>query len=215
MPFLYIVATPIGNLQDITLRALDVLKNVDIVVAEDTRVILKLLNHFGIKKPLFSYHKFSQEIAIQRIKEFLGEGKNLALVSDAGTPAISDPGSRLVDSVRRELPDVKIVPIPGASAITTALSFAGVNADAFTFLGFPPHKKGRTKFFQKIKAIEIKPIVLYESTHRLIKTLNELKNLLGGESVILVAKELTKIYEELYSGKIDDAMNYFQGDKIR
>jgi len=147
---LYIVATPIGNLEDITLRALRILKEVDLVLCEDTRETGKLLHHYEIKKPLKSFHAQSKLSRIDDIIEILREGKSLALVTDAGTPAISDPGSFLIQKIKEELPETKIVPIPGASALTAAFSASGITGGEFTFLGFLPHKKGRETLFKEI-----------------------------------------------------------------
>ena len=144
---LFIVATPIGNLKDITLRALETLKKADFVAAEDTRIARKLLVHYGLKKPLLGLHKHSLETAYLKIEERLARGESGALVSDAGTPGISDPGPELARRVRAKFPEVEIIPIPGPSALTAALSIAGLNADRFTFLGYPPRKKGRKTFF--------------------------------------------------------------------
>ena len=145
----YIISTPIGNLKDITLRAIKTLKEVDVILCEDTRVTKKLLDAYEIKKPLKSYHKFSKLSKVDYILDLLEEGKNLALVSDAGTPTISDPGSFLVSEIIKKLKDeVDIIPIPGVSAVATALSISGFFADRFKFLGFPPHKKGRQTFFK-------------------------------------------------------------------
>src|SRR3989344_3141957 len=148
MAILYVVATPIGNLDDITLRALAVLKSVDLILCEDTRVTKKLLNHYGIDVPVMSYHARSGLAKIDKIIKILEEDKNLALVSDAGTPTISDPGSMLVSTVKKELPHVSVVSIPGASALIAALSISGVPASDFLFLGFLPHKKGRETLFK-------------------------------------------------------------------
>ena len=147
---LYIIATPIGNLEDITFRALEVLKDADFILCEDTRVTSKLLARFNLKIPTISYHQHSKLQKLQKIKELLEEGKVLAMVSDAGTPGISDPGGQLVEYISKELPGIKIIPIPGASALSSALSISGFSADRFVFLGFPPHKKGREKFFKEL-----------------------------------------------------------------
>ena len=213
MGILYIVGTPIGNLKDITLRALEILKEVDLILAEDTRVTKKLLAHFGIKKPVERYDEYAKEKVYAAVADLLKRGQNIALVTDAGTPAISDPGSKLVNFIQNELPEVKIIPIPGSSALTTALSVSGLNADKFTFLGYPPHKKGRQTFFKKLKDVEIKPIVIYESPHRLQKTLTGLAEILGENYEIVVAKELTKIHEEIWHGSIVEAKKYFEGQK--
>jgi len=213
MPALFIVATPIGNLEDITLRALRVLKEVDLVLAEDTRVTQKLLRHYEIKKPIVRYDEHVAERMHARVVSELEKGKSIALVSDAGTPGISDPGSRLVAYVRKNIPDVFVIPIPGPSAVITALSAAGVSADSFTFLGYPPHKKGRKTFFENVRDIAIRPVVLYESPHRLQKTCAGIVETIGEEAPIIVAKELTKMYEEIWRGTAKDAMSYFQKEK--
>lgn len=177
MPTLYIVATPIGNLEDLTLRALRILKEVDFILCEDTRVTSKLLQHYEIKTPTISYHQHSNLHKVDRVLALLEEGKNLALVTDAGTPGISDPGGMLVQAVLEKFDDeVKVESVPGASAVTAALSISGIAADKFVFLGFPPHKKGRQTFIMKIIESEY-PVVVYESKHRIIKFLEELKEL--------------------------------------
>ena len=205
---LFIVATPIGNLGDITLRAVETLKSADLVLAEDTRVAGKLLAHLGAKKPIWRFDEYAAAASYEKILSLLEEGKNIAFVSDAGTPNIADPGAKLVAYLRDKAPDVGIVPIPGPSAIAAALSVSGVNADKFTFLGYPPQKKGRQTFFNKLKTIDIKPIVFYESPHRLGKTLEAL-----GEADIIVTKELTKVHEEIWRGKASEAAGYFKGEK--
>ena len=149
----------------------------------------------------------------KEIRDELKKGKTVALVTDAGTPGISDPGSKLVNFIQKELPATKIVPIPGPSALITALSASGVPSDQFTFLGYPPHKKGRQTFFKKIKEIETKPVVFYESPYRIEKAFNTLEEILGETKEIIVARELTKIYEEIFRGKINEARKHFQGEK--
>ncbi len=213
MGILYIIATPIGNLKDITLRALEILKSVDLVLAEDTRVTKKILSHYEIIKPVRRYDGYAKDDFYKEIKEELKNGKKIALVTDAGTPGISDPGSHLVSFVIRNLSSVKAVPIPGASALITALSVSGINSDKFTFLGYPPHKKGRQTFFKKILEIETKPLVFYESPHRIEKTFDSLEEIFGSEKEIIVARELTKIYEEIFRGAINEAKKRFQGEK--
>ncbi len=205
---LYIVATPIGNLKDITERAVETLKNADLVLAEDTRVTGKLLLHFGIKKSIWRFDEYAKESSYEKIKELLKEGKNVAFVSDAGTPNIADPGAKLVGAINDALPDVRVIPIPGPSAIATALSASGLNADKFTFLGYPPHKKGRQTFFKELAEIKIRPVIFYESPHRLAKTLEAL-----GEGGVIVAKELTKIHEEIWRGPASTAFKYFSKEK--
>jgi 16S rRNA (cytidine1402-2'-O)-methyltransferase len=214
---LYIVATPIGNLEDITLRAISVLKSVDFILSEDTRVTKKLLNHFEIQTNLISFHEYSDENKYEKISELLAEGKSLALVTDAGTPAISDPGYFLVKKIRQEMPEIKIVAIPGPSALTAAISISGINAREFTFLGFPPHKKGRKTFFEKVARISAEnPVIFYESTHRLIKALESLLEIIP-EKKVVVAKELTKMFEEIITGKPNEIISYLHkySEKIK
>jgi 16S rRNA (cytidine1402-2'-O)-methyltransferase len=210
---LYIVATPIGNLQDITLRALDVLKKVDLVACEDTRLTKKLLFHYKIEKSLISFHQHSRLEKFDKIIAELKDGKNVALVTDAGTPGISDPGNQLVaEAVKNE---IKIVPIPGVSALGAIISVAGIDMQKFVFLGFPPHKKGRETFFKEIAELK-HPAVYYESPHRIIKNL-ELLNNLSAEKNIIIGRELTKMFEEIVRGKVSEALLYFQqnSDKIK
>ncbi len=196
MGTLSIVATPIGNLEDITLRALRTLKETDAIFAEDTRVISKLLARYEIKKPLYRLDASKEEKRAQEIIERLGEGENIAYVSDAGTPGISDPGSRLVAAVREA--GHTIVAIPGPSALTAALSIAGLETDEFVFLGFLPHKKGRQTALKGI-AGETRAVVLYESPHRILKLMEELHTHIG-ERKVVIARELTKIHEEVLAG---------------
>ncbi len=196
---LFLVATPIGNLSDISERALETLRGVGLILCEDTRVTSKILAAYGIKKPLESLHQHSDTKKIKKILGELEAGKSVALVTDAGTPAISDPGGILVQEALRRLGErIKIIPIPGPSAITAALSIAGFPADEFVFLGFPPHKKGRQKFFDRVASIK-STIVLYESTHRIEKTLGELAGRIKNRPVV-VCRELTKIHETIYRG---------------
>lgn len=195
---LSIVATPIGNLEDITLRALRTLKECDAVYAEDTRVISKLLAKYEIKKSLQRLDAAMEAKKAGEVAERLAAGEHVVYVSDAGTPGISDPGSRLVSYVREALPEATIEAIPGASALTAALSIAGLSADAFTFLGFLPHKKGRHTLLARIHDNEV-PVVLYESPHRILKLLREL----AAHNIprIIIARELTKIHEEILAGE--------------
>ncbi len=212
---LYIVATPIGNLKDTTLRAIETLKEVDLILCEDTRQTIKLLSHYEISKPLVSYFQHSKISKIDYIIEQLEKGKKMALVTDAGTPGISDPGGKLVEIIKTQLPSCEIIPIPGASALITALSISGFPADKFVFMGFPPHKKGREKFFRKIAEAEY-PVVLYESVHRILKTLSELNRVLHASrfmSHIVVCRELTKKFETIYRGNPDEIINTLQSDK--
>lgn len=213
MSVLYIVATPIGNLQDITLRALEVLTHVDCVVCEDTRVTKKLLAAYHIKKFLQSYHQHSPHTRLQLILTTLQAGKNIAVVCDAGTPGISDPGGMLVKAVHERFGDaVQIVPIPGPNAALAALSISGFPADRFLFLGFPPHKKGRKAFFERV-AQSKETVVLYESKHRIEKTLKELAFAIG-ERRVMVARELTKQFETIYRGTVEECLLQLKKDKI-
>mgnify|MGYP001603166964 FL=1 len=199
---LHIVATPIGNLEDITLRAINVLSNADLILAEDTRVTRVLLDRYNIKKEILSYHQHSGFKKIDRIIELLKQGKNLALVTDAGTPGINDPGSYLVSEALKAIPDLKIIPIPGSSAAIAALSISGFPTDEFVFLGFPPHKKGRQTFFKNISEIK-STIVFYESKHRILKAIDNLEKLSKlGERKMMIARELTKQFETIYRGTL-------------
>lgn len=214
---LYVVATPIGNLEDITLRALRTLKECDVVLCEDTRVTRKLLNHYEINKPLVSYHAHSGTAKYDKIFSLLEKGSTLAMVSDAGTPTISDPGAHLVFEVRKRFSgDVKIEAIPGVSALISALSISGVHADSFVFLGFPPHKKGRKTFFDNIVKYE-KTVVFYESTHRILKALEYLNEMLPDDKEVTIVRELTKIHEEVVSGSAKEVIDHFNAhqDTIR
>ena len=199
MPNLYIIATPIGNLEDITLRALRVIKEVDLILCEDTRHTKRLLDKYEIIAQTMSYHQHSKISKIDKIVGLLESGKNLALVSDAGTPGISDPGNKLVEYLVENKIDVNIIPIPGPSAVVSALSVSGFPTDNFIFLGFVPHKKGRQTFFKNL-AEEKRTVVFYESPHRIMKTLESLKEYIP-EKEIVVCRELTKIYETIYRGK--------------
>lgn len=201
MPTLYIVATPIGNLKDITLRAVEIFKGVDFIICEDTRVSKKLFDHYAVQKPLLSYFQHSRLSRMEEICDRLSRGESAALVTDAGTPGISDPGGKLIKYLREELSELVIVPIPGACAAISALSISGFPTDSFLFLGFPPHKKGRQTFWKRVAEHE-ETVVLYESTHRIIKALGELKNLLDENRQLVVCRELTKLYESIYRGTI-------------
>jgi 16S rRNA (cytidine1402-2'-O)-methyltransferase len=211
---LYIVATPIGNLEDITLRALRILREVDFILCEDTRVTKRLLDKYEIKTPMISYHQHSQAPKVEKIITLLKQNKNLALVTDAGTPGISDPGNLLIAAILA-LPEnlpVKIIPIPGPSAIIAALSVSGLPTDEFLFLGFLPHKKGRQTLIKKIAASE-QTVVVYESCHRIVKFLQELIDNNGADLKIVVCRELTKMFESVYRGKPKEILDLFQSDK--
>lgn len=200
---LYIVATPIGNLEDITLRAIRILEEVDLIAAEDTRHTLKLLNHLNISKPMISYHRHNEEIRVERLIKELKEGKNIAVVSDAGTPGICDPGEQIIKKCIDE--KINIVSIPGACAMINALVVSGINTDEFTFLGFLPlNKKNRKYKLEEIKNSD-KTIILYEAPHKLKNTLNDLKNILENRKIV-IARELTKIHEEYIRGTIEEIL---------
>ena len=197
---LYIVATPIGNLEDITLRAINVLKNVDLIAAEDTRHTLKLLNHLEISKPLISYHRHNEDVKTDILIKELKQGKQIALVSDAGTPGICDPGEEVIKKCIEE--EIKIVPIPGACAMINALICSGLDTKEFLFMGFLPlNKKNRKEKLKEIKN-ETKTIILYEAPHKLEATLKDLKEILENRKIVL-ARELTKIHEEYIRENLD------------
>jgi len=217
MATLHIVATPIGNLEDISKRALRILSEVDLILCEDTRVTKKLTDRYQIKTPLLSYHQHSRLQKIDYIIDLLKQGKNLALVSDAGTPGISDPGNKLVEKANESLGDlVKIIPIPGSSATVAAASVSGFPMDKFTFLGFPPIKKKRKKFFNEIINFKY-PVIFYESPYRIIKSLEDLKlesKISNLEIKLVVCRELTKKFETIYRGTIEEVIGKIKNDKI-
>lgn len=209
---LYVVATPIGNLQDITLRALETLRSVDLIAAEDTRHTKKLLQHYGIQTPLISFHQHSGAGRVEQIIRRLQAGESVALVTDAGTPGISDPGGALVAAAHKA--GIRVVPIPGASAVTAILSVAGLPAHRFRFEGFPPRKEGaRRKFFEQLRG-EDAPVVLYESPHRLLKTLQAAYDALG-DCWVVVGRELTKQFEEVFCGRLSEALARWQATPPR
>lgn len=196
---LYLVATPIGNLEDITFRAINTLKSVDLIAAEDTRHTLKLLNHFQISKPLISYHRHNEDVKSDNLITKLQEGQNIAVVTDAGTPGISDPGEEIVKEAIKN--KIEVIPIPGACAFVNALIASGLNTKEFAFYGFLPlNKKNRKNILEKIKK-ENKTVILYEAPHKLVKTLEDIMKNIGDINCVL-AKELTKIYEEFVRNKI-------------
>ena len=199
---LYVVATPIGNLSDITLRALEVLKSVDYIACEDTRVSLKLLSFYNIKKDLISYHQHSNKSKIEKIIKLILSGKKIAMISDAGTPGLSDPGSKLLRAAYDN--SIKVVPIPGPSTLSAILSVADFNIHEFVFLGFMPHKKGRQTKLKEI-AQEQRAIVIFESVYRIKKLLGELLDFLGDRQII-IGRELTKKFETIYHGKISEIL---------
>ncbi len=210
---LYIVATPIGNLQDVSARVLETLRNVDLILCEDTRVTGKLLKAFEINVSTESFHQHSNRSKLKKILDEL-ETKNIALVTDAGTPGISDPGGILIEEAIKKFGDkLSVVPIPGPSAIVAALSVSGFPADEFVFLGFPPHKKGRNRFFNRLTEFK-STIVFYESTHRIIKTLGELESRIEDRQ-IMVGRELTKLHETLYRGTVAEVTNQLNSDSLK
>jgi len=209
---LYLVPTPIGNLKDITLRALEVLESVDLIAAEDTRQSLKLLNHFNIKKPLFSYHQHNEQGKSLDIIKKIKEGQSIAIITDAGTPGISDPGSVVVVKCIEENIDFEV--LPGATAITTALVYSGIDTTKFLFRGFLPREnKNRNEVLDEIKNYR-ETIIFYEAPHRLNSTLEYLKDKLGNRR-IAICRELTKMHEQIYRGSIEEAMSYFEENRPR
>lgn len=210
MGTLFIVATPIGNLSDFSKRAVETLKECDLILVEDTRQTIKLLNFFEIKKKMVSYHKFNEKERTMEIINDLKNGKNIALVSDAGTPCISDPGYILVKEAREN--DIKVIGIPGCSAVITALSIGGLDTSSFSFYGFvPTENKAKKQLFNEIKTSKVKTKVIYESPKRIIKTLSELSNDIP-ECVVSVCSELTKIHEKCIYGKIDEVIKKMKDD---
>jgi 16S rRNA (cytidine1402-2'-O)-methyltransferase len=209
MARLSVVATPIGNLQDITLRALEILKAADSIVCEDTRVTAKLLAHFDIKRPLIAYHQHSDPAVAARIVKLLQEGKELALVSDAGTPGINDPGGKLIAELLKN--GLQVVAIPGANAGVAALSVSGFPADRYAYWGFVPTKKGRKTFFEQLAQAD-DAVVFYESKHRILKTLASLADV-APQRPLLVARELTKKFETLYRGTATEVLNALKSDE--
>jgi len=206
------VPTPIGNLTDITLRALDTLKNVDVVLTEDTRTSGFLLKHYSITKPLQSFHNFNEHKILQSLVARMKNGETMALVSDAGTPGISDPGFLIARACLQA--GLKIECLPGATAFVPALLKSGLAADRFLFEGFLPHKKGRQTLLKKL-AEEERTIIFYESPHRLLKTLEQLKEYFGTERQASVSRELTKKFEETRNGTVQELLDYFSAKEIK
>jgi len=214
MPYgtLYVVATPIGNLEDITLRALRVLKEVDVIAAEDTRHTQILLSHYGIHTPLTSYHEHNEKTKARQLMSRLERGEQIALVSDAGTPAISDPGYRLaVEAIRGGIP---VIPIPGASALTAVLSAGGLPTDRFVFEGFLPAKKQERRARLRALSSETGTLVIYEAPHRLTETLNDLAEILGDREIVL-AREVSKVHEEFLRGRLTEVAKQVAGREIK
>lgn len=207
---LYLLATPIGNLEDITLRALRILKVADLILCEDTRKTMILLNHYQIRKPLLSYHQHSTGEKINEVVEQLRQGKTLAYVTEAGTPGLADPGGRLISQLEEKLgSQVKIMPLPGPSALAAAVSVSGLPGDRFNFYGFLPHKKGRETMFREMTESD-QTSIFYESPHRVIKTLEKLASLLSDERKVVVCREMTKIFEEITKGNIQQIKSFFE-----
>lgn len=211
---LYIVATPIGNLGDMTFRAIDILKTVDLIACEDTRVTSKLLHHYAIDTKTISYHQHTNDDKAQRIILDIMEGKNVAVVTDAGTPGISDPGNKLVAQAIEK--NIRIEPIPGTSALGAMVSVAGIDLQKFIFLAYPPHKKGRQTFFQRVLTSDV-PVIYYDSVHRVIKNLQLLQELSNEEVQVIVGRELTKMHEEIVRGSVMEILSYYEehSDRMR
>ena len=207
MAKLYVVPTPIGNLEDITLRAINVLKEVDFILAEDTRTTSHLLRHLGIEKPMHSHHKFNEHATVARVAESIASGRNVALVSDAGTPGISDPGFLLVRKCVEEGIDVET--LPGATALIPAVVQSGFPCDKFAFEGFLPQKKGRMKRIQEL-ATEERTLVFYESPYRVVKCLEQFAEVMGMERRVAVVREITKKFEETVRGSLDEVIAHFK-----
>jgi 16S rRNA (cytidine1402-2'-O)-methyltransferase len=205
---LFIVSTPIGNLEDITYRAVDTLKNVDLILAEDTRHSAKLISHFQISKKLIAFHDHNEKSQYMKIIEKLKDGLNIALISDAGTPLINDPGFNLVRSAKQE--NINVVPVPGASSPIAALSASGLPADSFTFLGFVPTKDSeRIKFLEKLK-YSSGTSIFFESPSRILKTTTLIKEIFGSKRNVCLAKEISKIHETIITGDIDEIIHYLE-----
>jgi len=210
---LYLVATPIGNLEDITLRALRILKEVDTILAEDTRKTLKLLNHFEIQKPLISFYRHNEGVKVNHILNLLNDGKVLALVSDAGTPAISDPGEDLAKACIEN--DIEIIPIPGAVAFVQGLICSGFDTTRFVFEGFLSINKRTRKEKLEILKNETRTMLFYEAPHKLKRTLEDLRETFGGERRIVLSREITKIHEEFLRFTLDEANEYYNDENIK
>ena len=212
MSKLFIVPTPIGNLGDITFRAIDTLKSVDLILAEDTRISLKLLKHYNIENTVESYHMHNEHKKLMSIIEKLNSGVEIALISDAGTPGISDPGFLLTRECIRN--NIEIECLPGATALIPALISSGLPSDKFLFEGFLPAKKGRTKRLNELSQ-ENKTIILYESPHRVLKTLNDLSSCYNEDTNISISREITKIHQETFRGTIKESVEYFNKKKLK
>jgi 16S rRNA (cytidine1402-2'-O)-methyltransferase len=210
---LYIVATPIGNLRDVTLRALDILSAVDVIAAEDTRTTANLLRHYSISRKMMTLHRHNENAAAEKVVSLLSRGQAVALVTDAGTPGISDPGALLVKLVREQ--GYKVVPIPGASAAVCAISAAGITAPHFLFYGFLPASGGQRR--RELEALKLQPytILFYEAPHRILECVTDLAEVLGNRRGITIARELTKLFEAIHSCELGDALAWLQADPNR
>ncbi|MDZ7611723.1 MAG: 16S rRNA (cytidine(1402)-2'-O)-methyltransferase [Candidatus Moranbacteria bacterium] len=217
---LYIIATPIGNLGDITYRAIETLKEVDFILCEDTRKTKVLLDKYAVKKPLAAYHQQSKPKQVEKIIGKIQKSQSVALVSEAGTPGISDPGNELIARIKENLSDeVEFVPMPGVSALAAIASVAGINMNKFVFLGFPPNKKGRNKFFQELTELNL-PVVYYDSVYRVLKNLKLLQEISDKEGLpknVIVGRELTKMHEQIKRGSIEEVIEYYENNpgKVR
>lgn len=209
---LYLVPTPIGNLGDITVRALDILRSVDLILAEDTRTTGFLLKHYEISKPLQSFHNFNEHKVLTHLIERLNKGETIALVSDAGTPGISDPGFLIVRQCVQE--GISVDCLPGPTAFVPALVKSGLPCDRFVFEGFLPHKKGRQTMFKKLSE-EDRTMVFYESPYRLIKTLEQIKEYFGADRQVSVSRELTKMFEETFNGTVEEVLAHFSAKEVK
>ena len=207
MAKLYVVPTPIGNLEDITLRAINILRDVDFILAEDTRTTSHLLRHLGIEKPMYSHHKFNEHATVGRVAESIAAGRDVALVSDAGTPGISDPGFLLVRKCVEEGIDVET--LPGATALIPAVVQSGFPCDRFAFEGFLPQKKGRMKRLQEL-ALEERTVVLYESPYRVVKCLEQIAETMGEDRRVAVVREITKKFEQTVRGSVKEVLAHFR-----
>jgi 16S rRNA (cytidine1402-2'-O)-methyltransferase len=210
IPAFFVIGTPIGNMGDFSPRGVKALQDADYILAEDTRVTQKLALHYGLKKKIIRCDEYAGEKLFMNVGEDIRAGKSVAFVSDAGTPGIADPAAKIVSFLSHVFPEIPIVPIPGASAVSTILSVCGIHANQFVFLGFPPHKKGREKFFSDAAALPIRPLVLFESPHRVGKTFQSIAKYCGGETPLVVGRELTKLHEEIFRGTADEAVKHWE-----
>jgi len=212
MSSLYIVSTPIGNLNDMSKRAIDILSSVKVICVEDTRVSKKLLNRYKISNKMIVYNNFNESRQCDKILDYLTQGEDVALISDAGTPCISDPGYLLVNMCRKN--NINVFSVPGPSSLIAALSISGLPTDAFYFEGFLPKKKGRKTKFESLKLLQ-HTIIIFESPMRIVKTLEDIKKYFGGERIISIHREITKMFEESYLGNINQAINHFSSKKCK